>query len=57
MTDQGLDFIGPANVATGIPAAIDPRLLRSRQVARAGRWHVLALTDPHNPHGAPCAGA
>lgn len=56
MTDQGLDFIGPADVATGIPAAIDPRLLSARQIAHVGAWHVYRLTDPHNPHGAPCAG-
>lgn len=56
MTDQGLDFIGPADVATGIPAAIDPRLLSARQIAHVGAWHVYRLTDPHNPRGAPCAG-
>jgi hypothetical protein len=57
MREPGLDFIGPANVATGIPAAIDPRLLGERPVAVVGRWHVLRLTDPHNRHGASCAGA
>jgi hypothetical protein len=56
MREAGVDFIGPANVATGIPAPIDPRLLRSRRVAHVGAWYVLRLTDPHDPHGAPCAG-
>jgi hypothetical protein len=56
----GLERVGTAmreaGVATGIPAPIDPRLLRSRRVAHVGAWYVLRLTDPHDPHGAPCAG-
>jgi hypothetical protein len=43
MTRPGVDFIGPADIATGIPAAIDPRLVRDRLVARSGAWTVVAL--------------
>jgi hypothetical protein len=44
MTRAGVDFIGPADIATGIPAAIDPSLVRDRVVARSGQWTAVALT-------------
>jgi hypothetical protein len=56
MTRPGLDFIGPANRATGIPAAIAPGLLGDRIVARSGRWDVIALTDPHDRAADRCVG-
>lgn len=43
MTRSGVDFIGPADIATGIPAAIDPSLVRDRVVARTGSWTAVAL--------------
>ncbi len=43
MTRPGVDFIGPADIATGIPAAIDPGLVRDRVVARSGAWTAVAL--------------
>ncbi|HEY3771891.1 MAG TPA: hypothetical protein VGL69_02770 [Solirubrobacteraceae bacterium] len=43
MTRPGVDFIGPADIATGIPAAIDPELVRDRVVARRGAWTAVAL--------------
>jgi hypothetical protein len=43
MTRPGVDFIGPADIATGIPAAIDPSLTRDRVVARSGAWTAVAL--------------
>ncbi len=43
MTRPGVDFIGPADIATGIPAAIDPELVRDRVVARSGAWTAVAL--------------
>ncbi len=56
MTDQGVDFVGPHNAADGEAAPVDPRLTDSRTLARVGEWRVLRLTDPRNPHGAPCVG-
>jgi hypothetical protein len=44
MTGPGVDFIGPADIATGIPAAIDPSLIRDRVVARTGAWTAVALS-------------
>lgn len=44
MTGPGVDFIGPADIATGIPAAIAPALTRDRVVARSGKWTAVALT-------------
>jgi hypothetical protein len=43
MTAPGVDFIGPADIATGIPAAIDPSLTHDRVVARSGAWTAVAL--------------
>ena len=43
MTGPGVDFIGPADIATGIPAAIDPELVRDRVVGRSGAWTAVAL--------------
>jgi hypothetical protein len=44
MTRPGVDFIGPADIATGIPAAIDPSLTHDRVVARTGAWTAVALS-------------
>jgi hypothetical protein len=44
MSRPGLDFIGPANRATGIPAAIAPDLIRDRLRVHSGDWYVYALT-------------
>jgi hypothetical protein len=44
MTHPGVDFIGPADIATGIPAAIDPSLTHDRVVARTGAWTAVALS-------------
>ena len=44
MTRSGVDFIGPADIATGIPAAIDPSLTHDRVVARSGAWTAVALS-------------
>ena len=44
MTRPGVDFIGPADIATGIPAAIAPSLVRDRVVGRRGEWMAVALT-------------
>jgi hypothetical protein len=44
MTAPGVDFIGPADIATGIPAAIDPALVRDRVVGRSGNWTAVALS-------------
>jgi hypothetical protein len=54
MSRPGIDFIGPANRATGIPAAIAPDLLHDRLLARSGAWSVYALTRRARPHGARC---
>jgi hypothetical protein len=54
MSRPGLDFIGPVNRATGIPAAIAPDLLHDRLLARSGAWSVYALTRRARPHGARC---
>jgi hypothetical protein len=51
MSRPGLDFIGPANRATGIPAAIAPDLIHRRLLAHSGDWHVYALTRRARPHG------
>ncbi len=56
ITRPGVDFIGPANIATGIPAAIAPPLTGDRRVARTGHWTVFALTDPRRPGTAACVG-
>jgi hypothetical protein len=53
MTRPGVDFIGPADIATGIPAAIDPGLVRDRVVARSGAWTAVALASGR---GAGCVG-
>jgi len=54
MTRQGVDFIGPADIATGIPAAIEPALVRDRVVARSGAWTAVALT--RGGGGGACVG-
>ena len=56
MTDQGVDFVGPHDATDGEAAPVDPRLTRSQTLARLGAWRVQRLTDPRNPHGAPCVG-
>ena len=56
MTAPGVDFIGPANIATGVPAAIDPRLIDAEPLAHVGRWRVMRLTDPRDPRDSDCAG-
>jgi hypothetical protein len=56
MSAPGLDFIGPDNRATGIPAAISPRLLGDRTVARIGSWDVMALSDPRDRAADACIG-
>jgi hypothetical protein len=54
MSRPGLDFIGPANRATGIPAAIAPDLVDDRLVAHSGNWYVYALTRRARPDGVRC---
>ncbi len=54
MTAPGVDFIGPADIATGIPAAIDPSLTRDRVVARSGAWTAVALST--GGRGERCVG-
>jgi hypothetical protein len=44
MTRPGVDFIGPADIATGIPAAIEPSLVHDRVLARTGSWTAVALS-------------
>jgi hypothetical protein len=56
MTAPGLDFVGPDNRATGIPAAIAPHLLGDRMVAAVGGWDVIALSDPDDRAADPCIG-
>jgi len=56
MTRPGLDFIGPADRATGIPAAIAPTLLGERTIRRVGRWYVMALSDPRHRAADRCIG-
>jgi hypothetical protein len=53
MTRPGVDFIGPADIATGIPAAIDPALVRDRVLGRSGAWTAVALTPGR---GGGCVG-
>lgn len=46
MRAPGVDFITAKSAQTGGPAAIDPRLTHSRQLAVVGPWRVVQLTDP-----------
>ena len=54
MSRPGLDFIGPANRATGVPAAIAPDLVHDRLRAHSGDWYVYVLTRRARPHGVRC---
>jgi hypothetical protein len=54
MSRPGLDFIGPDNRATGIPAAIAPDLVHDRLLAHSGDWYVYALTRRARPRGVRC---
>ncbi|HLI59248.1 MAG TPA: hypothetical protein VKV21_06245 [Solirubrobacteraceae bacterium] len=54
MIRPGVDFIGPADIATGIPAAIDPSLVHDRVVARRGAWTAVAL---RRRRGGRCVGS